>query len=254
MLAAERRARIRTLTEQQGFVSVQTLCMHLGVSDMTIRRDLDLLERAGSIRRTHGGAMSRRVEADAAYTDRARREVAAKQEIGKTAAALVRDGETILLNAGTTITAMARSLVGRRGLTIVTNAYTIVSILAGEPDVTLLLTGGVVRNATGSLVGPVAERTISALRVDRAFLGTTGVDLDIGFFNSDLNEGALQRTMMRAARATYLLADHTKFGKVSFAHVGSLAAVDAIISDARIDVATRTALRARGVRLIVAGE
>jgi len=251
MLAVERQAQIRTVVDDRTFASVRDLCTLLNVSDITVRRDLDLLERAGQLRRTHGGAMSLRSAPDAPYTDRAGIEVATKHAIGTTAAALVQEGETIFLNAGSTVTAMARALVGRRNLTVVTNGYTIIPILTNEPGIQLILTGGMSRSQTGSLVGPLAERTVSELRVDRAFFGATGVDLEAGWTNSSLDEASLQRVLLRAAGAIYLLADHTKFGRVSFARVGPLSALTAIVTDAQIDRAIHETFTAADVSVLL---
>ncbi len=251
MLTEERRERIRVITDERSFISVRDLCSLLGVSDMTVRRDLDALEREGSLRRTHGGAVSLRAVPNAPYHDRARTAVEEKRAIAQGAAALVREGETILLTAGTTTAAMARALAGRQHLTVVTNAYLIVPILAGERGIRLIVTGGEAREQTGSLIGPVAEQAIGQLRVDRAFLGTTAIDAEAGITNGDLDEAALQRAVIRSARAVYVLADHTKFGKVSFAHVGPLSIAEAIITDAGVDEASRAACMAQGARLIV---
>lgn len=250
MLAVERQAQIRTITDQQAFVSVHELCRALNVSEITIRRDLDQMEKQGGLRRTHGGAMSIRSASDAPYVDRAEREVGAKREIGRTAAALVRDGEVIFLNAGSTILAMARALVGRRNVTIVTNAYVVIPILVGESGIQLIQTGGEARQQTGSMVGPIAERTVSELRVDRAFLGATGVDREVGFTNSSLEEAALQRAVMHAAQEVYVLADHTKFGKVSFTRVGPLSLLTGIVTDQGVDATMRDAFAATGVQII----
>jgi len=251
MLTEERRARIRAVTDERAFISVHDLGLLLGVSEMTVRRDLDALVREGSLRRTHGGAVSLRAVPNAPYHDRARTAVEEKRAIGEAAAALVRDGETILLTAGTTTAAMARALMGRRDLTVVTNAYLIVPVLAGERGIRLIVTGGEAREQTGSLIGPVAEQAIGQLRVDRAFLGTTAIDAEAGITNGDLDEAAVQRAVIRSARAVYVLADHTKFGKVSFAHVGPLTIAAAIITDAGVDEVSRAACTAQGARLMV---
>jgi len=251
MLTEERRARIRAVTDERAFISVHDLGLLLGVSEMTVRRDLDALVREGSLRRTHGGAVSLRAVPNAPYHDRARSAVDAKWAIGEAAAALVQEGETILLTAGTTTAAMARALTGRQHITVVTNAYLIVPALAAEPGIRLIVTGGEAQPQSGSLVGPVAEQAIGQLRVDRAFLGTTALDTEAGITNGDLAEAALQRAVMRAARLIYVLADHTKFDKLSFAHVGPLAIATAILTDAGLDAAMREAYAAQGAPIIV---
>jgi len=248
VLSEQRWARIREIIDTRRFVTVRELCTLLNVSDMTIRRDLDALERQGSLRRTHGGAVSLGAEPNAPYADRAARAVDAKRAIGVAAAAIARDGETILLAVGTTVEAMARELVTRQ-LTVVTAAYRLIPILEQAPGVRLIITGGEVRRATGLLAGAVAEQMLSHIHVDRAFLGATALDVDAGITNGDLNEAASQRAVIRAAGAIYVLADHMKFGKVSFAEVGPLSLADAIITDGALDDTQYERFSAAGARI-----
>ncbi len=250
MLAAERQARIRSLVDQRSFVSVRDLCALLAVSEITIRRDLTQLEQQGRLRRTHGGAISLGSLEEVPYVGRTAREIEEKRAIGRRAAALIPSGEIIFLNAGSTIMAMAHALAGRRDLTVVTNAYTVIPILASEPGIELVYTGGVASPQTGSAVGSIAQRMVGELHIDRAFLGATGVNLDIGITNSSLEEAALQRVVMQVARETYVLADHTKFGHVAFAHVAPLARFAAVITDSRLPATIYEAFANAGVRLI----
>ncbi len=251
MMAAERLAQIQAITDDRTFVTVNQLSDLLNVSEITIRRDLSILEEQGGLERTHGGAKSLRSAPDVPFAMRTEREVGAKRAIGEAAAALVEEGEVIFLNAGSTILAMARALAGRHNLTVVTNAYTIVPVLANAPHIQLVVTGGMARQQTGSLVGPIAERMVSELRVDRAFLGATGVDMAAGITNSSLDEVELQRAVIRIAGAVYVLADHTKFGKVSFARAAPLAALVAVVTDGQIAEETRATYAAH-VNLVLA--
>ncbi|MHB8620134.1 MAG: DeoR/GlpR family DNA-binding transcription regulator, partial [Chloroflexota bacterium] len=215
-LAVRRRRRIVELTNQRGAVSVQDLCDELGVSDMTVRRDLRVLIGEGAIRRTHGGAMSvARTAFDFSYDDRQHLQVEAKGAIGEAAARLISNGDTVFLNCGTTIVAMARHLHDFQRLTVVSNSIEVVQELVDQPGITVISTGGVARQATGSLVGHITESLLDQLSVRKAFLGTTAVSPD-GFSNSSVEEAAIQRKLISTTGEVFYLADHTKFGKRSF--------------------------------------
>lgn len=250
-IAAQRRQRILEMTNRQGIVSVRQLSDELHVSDMSIRRDLRALVRQGAVRRTHGGAMSLvRPTFDYPFDERQRLQIEAKHAIGRAAAELVEPGDTVFMSSGTTVAAMAPYLRDRARLTVVTNSVRVLQELL-DTRVTVISTGGVASAATGSLVGPIAESSVAQLRVRKAFLGTTGVSLD-GFSNSSLEEAAIQRQMTAAAAETYVLADHTKFGKLSLTIGLNLDRATRVITDRDTREEDLKWLRGAGIDVLVA--
>jgi DeoR/GlpR family transcriptional regulator of sugar metabolism len=251
-IAAHRRQRILDLAREHGVVSVRELCDALGVSDMTIRRDFGELERRGALRRTHGGAVAlTRPTFNYTYAERADLRQDAKDAIGAAAARLVEDGDTLFLGSSTTVLALARHLRGRERLTIVTDSIPIVQEVWGLPACTVICAGGVASLASGSMVGPIAEATIRDLRVRRAFIGATGVSPE-GFSSSSLEEASVHRLMLANAGETYVLADHTKFGKLSLVMLASLDRVAGVVTNEGTALEARSWLRDAGRRLIVA--
>lgn len=252
-IAAQRRQRVLELTNAHGIISVRELSRELVVSDMSIRRDLRLLARQGAVRRTHGGAMSLvRPTFDYPFDERQGLQIEAKNAIGRAAADLVANGDSIFMSSGTTVAAMAPHLRERERLTVITNSVRVVQELMGT-SVTVISTGGVASAATGSLVGPIAEATVAQLRVRKAFLGTTGVSPE-GFSNSSLEEASIQRRMMLAAAETYVLADHTKFGKLSLTIGLELERVTKLVTDAGMNIDELQWLRTAGVVVVIAGD
>lgn len=252
-IAAQRRQRVLDVTNEHGIVSVRELSTELGVSHMSIRRDLRLLAGLGAVRRTHGGAMSLiRPTLDYPFDERQRFQIEAKNAIGRTAADLVANDDSIFMSSGTTVAAMAPHLRDRERLTVITNSVRVVQDLIGT-SVTVISTGGVASATTGSLVGPIAEATVAQLRVRKAFLGATGVSPE-GFSNSSLEEVAIQRRMMVGAAETYVLADHTKFGKLSLTIGAELERITTVITDAGTSADELQWLRAAGVTVVIAGD
>lgn len=253
-IAARRRQQIVELANRRGIISVQELCQELGVSDMTIRRDFRMLSRAGVIRRTRGGAMSMARQAyDFTYDERQRLQIEAKNTIGEAAAGMVSSGDTLFLGSGTTVLAMTAHLRGRERLTVITNSLEVVRELLGELAMTVVATGGTARRETISLVGPIAEAITAQFRVRKAFLGTTGISPE-GFSNSSLEEATIQRKVLAAATETFLLADHTKFGKVSLTVTGRLSDVTGVVTDSETTAEDRSWLEEAGLRVVVASK
>jgi DeoR/GlpR family transcriptional regulator of sugar metabolism len=251
-IAAQRYQRIIELTNGRGIVSVRELCDALGLSDMTIRRDLSVFERQGALRRTHGGAVSlARPTFNIAYDERQRLQMEAKNRIGAAAATLVADGDTRFLGSGTTVLALARHLSGRQRLTVITDLIPVVPELVDEPGITVISTGGIASRVSGSLVGSIAEHTVSQLRVRKASVGTTGVSPE-GFSNVSLEEAAIQRKMLASAGETYVLADHTKFAKRSLVLTATFRDVAGVVTDAATPAEELAWVRTACGRVIVA--
>ena len=247
MFAEERKQQILTALRRSPAVRVTDLCRTLGVSVASIRRDLADLQRSGLLKRTHGGAISTgpaMAELSlAAKKDRHHREKAA---IAAMAAELIDTGDTIFLDSGSTTREIALHLRHRHGLTVVTNALNIAWELASS-DVDLVLTGGQMRRGILSQVGPIAERSIRGLHVDKLFLGANGVDLDKGITTPNLVEAQTKRAMVDSAGRVFLVADHSKFGCVTFGHICGLDRIHAVITDDAVSSQIATVIEQRGI-------
>lgn len=233
MFMEERKAQILDYLRHMSRASVQDLSSHFNVSDSTIRRDLKELEETDSIQRTHGGAiLSQTVSFEPAMREKEKNYTAEKKAIAKKAAEFIHSGDAILLDSGTTTYELVKELKTFSHLSIVTNSIVIIQELAHIPGMDVMLLGGNLRRETSALVGPFAEQSLSMIRVDKAFIGTNGIDLEEGIITTpNLTEARIKRLMITNARQTILLADHSKIGKVNFAKVADLSEIDVCISD-----------------------
>ncbi|MGN8246500.1 DeoR/GlpR family DNA-binding transcription regulator [Cellulomonas soli] len=253
MLASQRQDRILADVRALGAVRVADLVDQLDVSDMTIRRDIAELARAGLVRRVHGGAVATDAGQPGRPTDEPGFEAkrgqaqAEKQAIAAAAAAGIEPGQAVALSAGTTTYLLAELIAADtalRPLTVVTNAPRIADLLhhapAGHGPLEVILTGGT-RTPSDALVGPVAETALAGLRVDRAFLGVHGLDAE-GITTPNLAEAATDRALAACATTTTVLADHTKWGVVGLARILPLDQVDVLVTDALLPPGARAAL------------
>ena len=205
-------------------------CEVLGVSESTIRRDLEALDLAGSIKRTHGGAVyTGEVRSMPAFDERTGTAAAEKRAIGLAAAALLEDGDTVLLDGGTTTLEVARALVGRR-VQVVTNSLPIAQLLASSQQTDLILIGGYVYPRTGVALGPLAIATMQSIRVRTAILGAGGIVAE-GIYNSNSLLVETERQMMSCGQEIMIVADHTKFGRLALARLCGLEEVDQVVVD-----------------------
>lgn len=237
----------------RGEVTFADLADEFGVSEMTIRRDLESLEADGLARRVRGGAISvvsRSYEPP--LTVRAATASAAKSAIGAAAAALINDGDTVVLDVGTTTLALARALHGRRGLTVVTASLPIAIELGNDPDVRVLVTGGQVRAGELSLTGGMAEDAFGSLNCDLAFIGVAGVCATPGLTEYNPDDARVKRAALGAARRAVVLADSSKLGRVAFATIAPLSAIDALVTEAHGERAALGDIAAAGVQVISA--
>jgi DeoR/GlpR family transcriptional regulator of sugar metabolism len=237
MLARHRQSLILQAVRSDGSARVSELTQQLGVSDMTIRRDLEVLAREGLIEKVHGGAVLPGSPAshDPGFEAKLVLERPEKTAIARAAASLVRPGTAIALAGGTTTFALAQCLLDVPGLTIVTNSLRVTNLFSGirgldGPADSVVITGGV-RTPSDSLVGPVADLTIRSLHFDVLFLGCSGIDAEAGLSTPNLAEAETNRSFIRVARRVVVLADHTKWGLVSLASFAGLAEVDTLITD-----------------------
>jgi len=231
--AGERRAAIVRLLDATGRVAVGELSKLTKVSDMTTRRDLEALEHQGLLKRTRGGAVSvTSLSYEPPYTLRKDTNACAKVRIGKRVASLLREGETVILDVGTTAVAVARALRGRQNLTVLTSNLWAAAILADEPGIVLMLTGGKTRNRERSLVGHLATRAFEELVFDVFVMGAAGVHQDFGITEYNMDEAEVKRAAIQASQRRIVIADSSKLGKVAFAKICDLHQIDVIVTDA----------------------
>jgi DeoR/GlpR family transcriptional regulator of sugar metabolism len=253
MLVEERRQRVLDLVGAKGFVALADLAGAIQVSESTIRRDLDYWHQQGVIRRTHGGAI---YVGDGSplppLEDRSSSQLEEKQAIARAAVARIRDGDTVLLDGGTTTLEVARLLVGR-SVQIVTNSLPIANLFATNRETDLVILGGYVYPKTGVALGPLTVRMMEDIHVHQTILSVGGITSK-GLFNSNLLLVETERQMMRCADEVVVVADHTKVGRPALAFLCQLADVDTLIIDPQLTPAQRALLGASDVRLIVAGE
>ncbi|MGN6326704.1 DeoR/GlpR family DNA-binding transcription regulator [Pseudolysinimonas sp.] len=236
-LPAARRERLAALVAADGFVRVADAALRLGVSEVTVRGDLRRLEADGRLRRVHGGAMAPRGERREARVEAtARRDAATKRAIGESAAALVPDGASILLDVGSTCLAVAEALVARDDLAelvVVTNGLGIALALERAiPRFTVVVTGGTLRPLQHSLVDPIASRTLAELHVDLAIIGCNGVADDGTVTNLNLPEAEVKAAMLAAAGSAILVADGSKAGQRHLGRIGALGDFATLVTDA----------------------
>jgi DeoR family transcriptional regulator of aga operon len=248
---ADRFGRILTLLSENGSVDVTDLAAEFGVSEATVRRDLQTLASQQLLERAHGGAIVQGTAYEVPVRYRAGQARAEKQRIASAAVERVADGDVIALTGGTTTTEIGRRLVHRADLSVVTNALNIAAELAVRPNVKLIVTGGVARSASYELVGPLADATLKTINIDVAFIGVDGVDRDAGLTTQNETEAATDRVLIERSRKAIIVADSSKLGRVVFASICSLSAVAELITDDAADLAQVESLRAAGLKVTV---
>jgi DeoR family transcriptional regulator, aga operon transcriptional repressor len=245
----DRDERLLALLRDSGRASVAEIAESLNVGSATVRRDLERLAREGRLVRTYGGAApAGRLSAD----PEAGEAVAQKRAIGAAAAALVLDGQTIVISSGSTTVEMARRLTDRRSLTVITNALDVADALIDSPGVELIVLGGVVRPLMHSMLGHLTELAARELSADTLFMGTAAISLEHGLMSQHMGEIQSDRALRRMVREAVVLADSRKFERMAPANVFGLDEVTTIVTDRGVRPATANALAERGVRVVIA--
>lgn len=246
-----RRSRIVEMLERDGEQSIDELAECFGVSGMTIRRDLQELATRGDVLRTHGGAApAGRVSFEFGFLDRAEQNAAEKAAIAETAASLVGEGDSVLLDSGTTTLAIARRLAQGPARTVVTTSLPIASEFYGRPDWEVILLGGVLRSDSPDLVGTLTDNNLAMIRADVAFIGADAIDTKGYVYNKSADVGRMLKRMAAAADRTYVVADHTKLGQHELMRFGNASSWDGLVTDAGVERPTKSALAKAGVRVI----
>jgi DeoR/GlpR family transcriptional regulator of sugar metabolism len=245
MLASQRQLRIVEEVRRRGAVRVSELTELLGVSDMTIRRDFDVLAASGLLEKVHGGATVRRLPSsdEPGFEAKSHRQLAEKEAIGRTASRLVAPGQAIALTAGTTTWRLAHHLRDVPDLTVVTNSVQVANVLhaTNRADRTVVLTGGV-RTPSDALVGPVAVTALRSLHVDVLFMGVHGIAATPGFTTPNLLEAETNQALIASAERVVVVADHTKWGARGLAWIADLDRADVLVSDTGLGRDARTVL------------
>ena len=241
------------ILQRDGQVQVTKLADHFGVSAVTIRTDLEYLENQGLLRRTRGGAVPAEVKRfELPFEETRQVQAREKERIGNYAAGLVRDGETILVDVGSTTTELAKALSpSLRNVVVITSALNIALMLESHPGVTVIVTGGTLRPLQHSLVNPYGMLLLQEINADKVFLGCNGVHPDKGYTNTNLQEAEIKRAMLRAAREAIVLADHTKLMQVAAARIGPLESVRLLLTDKKAHASDLERLRQAGLEVVV---
>jgi DeoR family transcriptional regulator of aga operon len=250
LLNEERRREVLGILQRDGRVLVKDLARHFHTSQITIRKDLEFLDGQGVIQRTHGGALPLQAGTlfDPTLREKEKLHRKQKMEIAQAAAQLVEEGQSVVLDSGTTTTAIARELKEKVKLTVITNAINIAAELAGT-HIELILTGGMLRKNSFSLVGPLAERVLRQLSADILFLGVDGFDTRAGLFTPNLLESEVNRVMVEISRRTIAVCDSSKFGRRSLCNIMPVNMVHEVITDKLISKSDLRALKDAGVKV-----
>lgn len=248
-----RRKEILQMLSEKGEVFVEALSDKFGVSEVTIRNDLDQLEQKNMLIRARGGAIKLEsgVAIDQRLADKNRINFQEKSRIGKRAAQLVNESNTIIIDSGSTTSEMVRNLAEFQDLTVITNALNIANQLMTRPSINVIIPGGYLRKNSLSLVGPQAEKSLRNFNVDKAFLGVDGFDTKNGIYTPNVEEARLNEIMIEISKEVILLADSSKFSKRSFAFICSIDEIDKVITDSAIKPDDRKRLQDAGVEVII---
>lgn len=232
MIAGERRALIITKIESNGLVDINELALELKVSEITIRRDLVALEKEGLLRRVHGGAVNSRGRSyEPPLSLRSEQNRKAKQMIAQRAAELIDEGDCVAIDVGSTTSEVARHLVNRHNLTIITPSLSIACLLANQIGIRLILPGGIVRQGEASMIGEIAQKTFESFYVDKLILGVGGIDINAGLTEYNWDDAMVKKAMIKSAKRILVVADASKFNTVAFASVAKLSEIHQLITD-----------------------
>ncbi len=253
MFAAQRREKILELIREDGHAKVQELSRLFKVTEVTIRQDLEKLEEQGLIKREHGGAILSDAGTNVRNFSLANQtNIEAKRAIAREAVKFISDGDTIILDSGSTTTELARLISGFHNLTVITNALNIAMILGSDASINLNVTGGEFKPPTLSLTGMKAANYFTNIHADKVFLATAGINLKTGLTYPSISDLVVKKAMIEASDTVYLVADSSKIGTSSFASLGALSLVDHIITDSKISTEDEKLFQRFDVRYTVA--
>ncbi len=251
----ERFIRIMQIIQDKQKASIADLSRELGVSEITIRRDLQDLEDKGLVHRIYGGAIiAQSGPIDPPILQRLNKDKEIKEKIGQAAAALVKDGESVFIGSGSTAAYVARNLVNRKRLTVITNALNVGLELATIEGITVVVIGGMLRPSELSLIGHIADQALREVRVDKVIMGIQAISADSGLSNDYLPEVMTDRAIFAMAPEVIIVADNTKFEKVATGYVAPLNRIKTLVTDHKTDTNILKQIRDLGINVIVTGE
>ena len=250
----ERRKTILQLLAENGQVFVHELSQRFKVSEVTIRNDLDLFESKNLLIRARGGAMKyeNNVGIDYGIFEKDKINFSEKQKIGKRAAELIKESETIILDSGTTTIEIAKNLADIKSLSVITNAFNIVGQLIMNQNINVIVPGGSLRKNSHSLVGPLAEKNLKNFYVDKAFIGVDAFDSEVGIYTPNIEEASLNQMMINIAKEVILVVDSSKFNRRSLAFICPISKINTVVTDEKISAADHKQLQDSGVEVIIA--
>lgn len=249
----ERQKQIHSMLTKLGRLSVAEIVEQFSISEATARRDLETLASQGKALRVHGGVIAvEQAPPELPILEREGEQSDEKASIGRAAAELISDGETIFLGSGTTVLETAKQLRERKNLTVVTNSLPVLNALAGIKEITVISLGGQLRESELSFIGHITEQALAELRVDKVIVGTRGASLEHGLTNDYLQETLTDRAILKIGREVIIVADHSKVNRVSTALLAPLKTVHTFVTDSKADKKFLQALKKQGIQVVVA--
>lgn len=251
--SSERQTQILDLLTRAGSLSVAEIVEQFSISEATARRDLDALASDGKLQRVHGGAVSlRKAPPEPPILQREAEQREEKQRVGRAAAGLIGDGETVFLGSGTTVLEVASNLKNRPSLTVITNSLPVLNTLCGLPGITLIALGGLLRESELSFIGHITEQALAELRADRVIIGIHAISLENGLTNDYLPETMTDRAILGAGREVIVVADHTKLNTVAASFLAPLNSVNRLVTGSEAPPYFLAALQEQGIEVITA--
>lgn len=247
----ERQQQITQLLNTQQRVSVAELCHLFSISEATARRDLEVLSKQNHLHRVHGGAiLLRKAPPELPILRRESEQAEEKKRIGKTAANIIQDGDTVFLGSGTTVLEVARALRDCKGLTVVTNSLPVLNTLSSLPEITLIALGGMLRVSELSFIGHITEQALAEVRADKVVIGIRAIHLEHGLTNDYLPETMTDRAILKAGKEVIVVADHTKINTISTAFLAPIGAIHKLVTDEKSPQDFLDELQDRGVNVV----
>jgi DeoR/GlpR family transcriptional regulator of sugar metabolism len=250
----ERQLHISNLLDQQQRITIAQICERFAVSEATARRDLDALAQLGLVHRVHGGAIAaQQAPPEPPILKRSREQAGEKLAMARIAAAMIAERDTIFLGSGSSVLALA-NLLRKRRLTVITNSLAVINTLSSSQGIELVSLGGSFRASELSFIGHITEQSLAEVRADKVFIGIRSLDLQHGLTNDHLPETLTDRAILRIGRETVILADHSKFSRISSSFVAPLTVMSALITDSKAPDDFIVNLRNMGIRVYQTGQ